>query len=123
MGSKVLDGMANICELLINVVISNERSRADTLDQKKGKGTGRSVIASDLTDITVPGEKAEPNPSGHFDETGQARMSPSGRLCLPLGKHAARFVPMDMRVEEVRGSQCPAVMAGIAVRCRDAKAC
>lgn len=64
-----MDGKANICELLINVVKRNKLTCADTL-KPKGMGIGRSVISSDLADTTVPGGKAEPNPSGHSDETG-----------------------------------------------------
>ena len=72
-----LDGMANTCELLINVVKHDERSRADALGPK-GMGTGRSAPVFDLADITVPGGEAGPTPSGHSDETGQIRRFPFG---------------------------------------------
>ena len=70
-----LDGMANTGELLINVVKKNKRTRADGV-WPKGKGSGRSAHKSGLADNTVPGGEAEPNPSGHSDETGQTRIPP-----------------------------------------------
>ena len=76
-GEQGVDGTANRCELRINVVKHDERSRADALEPK-GMGTGRSAAHSDLADTTVPGGEAEPTPSGHSDETGQTRRFPFG---------------------------------------------
>ena len=61
-----LDGMANKCELLLNVVKMNERSRAGTLDWRPVER----VSSFFLADNEVPGGEAKPNPFSHSNETG-----------------------------------------------------
>ncbi len=63
------DGMRNICELLINVVIARQAKDADRPGPKgKGYGWGSSVLSHTIYDS--PGEQADANPLCKFGGTG-----------------------------------------------------
>lgn len=88
-----LDGMANECELLINVVKIDERKRADALGQK---ATGLVVR------LFVPLSQTSRPPAEKQSLTHPVPQTEQGKpIRLPLGKRAAR--PADRRA----GTGCP----------------
>jgi hypothetical protein len=74
-----LDGMVNICELLINVVRTNKLKTLTSLNQKVC-GEVCELPLSRTVDKTATGEQAGPKPSvGTYMERGKP-------TCLPFGK-------------------------------------
>ena len=60
LGARAKHGMANICELLINVVIHNKLKMLTSLTKRYVVGLG--VQSSPNADNKTTGEEAEPNP-------------------------------------------------------------
>ena len=60
LGARAKHGMANICELLINVVIHNKLKMLTSLTKRCVIGSG--VRSSPDADQKTTGEEAEPNP-------------------------------------------------------------
>jgi hypothetical protein len=63
-----LDGMATLCELLINVVKNNEPKMLRGSSQK-ALWPGKGAAISPFADLKATGGKAEPTPSGRVDGT------------------------------------------------------
>ena len=120
-GEPGSDGKANTCELLINVVRSNEHNRADALGQKARAPVDRLINPISQTSRSPADRQSLPHLVTPIKQ-GKPVYLP-WKAMFSCGKACRKAAPMDMRVEEIRGSECPVVMIGIAVRCRDAKAC
>ena len=77
-----LDGMANRCELLINVVTVNERSRADALGQKAMGPVERLLFPFSQTPRSSAKRQSLTRPVPQMKQGKPVR--------LPLGKRTAR---------------------------------
>lgn len=77
-----LDGMANTCELLINVVIVNERSRAGALGRKAREPVERRFAPFSQTSWSPAKRQSLTRPVTQMKQGKPVR--------LPLGRHAAR---------------------------------
>jgi len=100
------DGMVNIYKSLINAVRTSKPKGIDRLGPK-GKDAAAWFILHARRQ-RHPGKQAEPNPSITVIQTELSKP-----VLLPLGKSAARQTER-MRVREVRGSEGPTVIVGIA---------
>jgi hypothetical protein len=98
--------MVNIYKSLINAVRTSKPKGIDRLGPK-GKDAAAWFILHARRQ-RHPGKQAEPNPSITVIQTELSKP-----VLLPLGKSAARQTER-MRVREVRGSEGPTVIVGIA---------
>ncbi|OHB57647.1 MAG: hypothetical protein A2Y12_20780 [Planctomycetes bacterium GWF2_42_9] len=88
-----LSGMVNKCELLVNVVKINARSRADTLSQRAWRPVERLRFPFSQI-IWLPAERQNLTHSVIIAKQGKPE-------CLPMGKSAAR------QADRHAGKRCP----------------
>ena len=94
-----MDDMANICESLINVVITSKRKMLTRLDQN-GEQAGCTAFASVHTDESTAGGQAEPKSS---DKLSMGNVvSPNPSLKRAGSRKARRWGCGEGSVEEAK---------------------
>jgi hypothetical protein len=96
-GGRVLalEGMVNVCELLINVVRTNKLKTLISLNQKV-RGEVWRASPSRTVDKTATGEQAGPKPSvGTYAERGKPTRLPRGKANRKASRWACGYGRME----------------------------